>query len=244
LQGGTLLSYNDLRVWREERPGGIPERRLPPGLRVLRSADWLSTIQKHGMTNQRQVTELLISMRDGNREALNELIPLVYAELRRIARRKLRSERSGHTLGTTALVNEAYLQLVEVDRIQWQSRAHFLAIAAQAMRNILVGHARRRKRVKRGSGAPHVSLSEADDLPAGAADNLPAIEADRILDLDAALHDLAALNPRHARIVECRFFGGMTIEETAAVLEISPATAKRDWTVLRGWLQRELDRER
>ena len=195
-----------------------------------------STTQKHGMTNPKQVTELLISLRDGNREALNELVPLVYSELRRIARRKLRSERSGHTLGTTALVNEAYLQLVQVDRIQWQSRAHFLAIAAQAMRNILVGHARRRKRVKRGGGAPHVSLSEADDLPVQ--------EADRILDLDAALHDLAALNPRHARIVECRFFGGMTIEETAAVLEISPATAKRDWTVLRGWLQRELDRER
>jgi RNA polymerase sigma-70 factor, ECF subfamily len=224
--------------------GGDPRAASAPGSAVLRSADWLSTIQKHGMTNQRQVTELLISLRDGNREALNELVPLVYAELRRIARRKLRSERSGHTLGTTALVNEAYLQLVEVDRIQWQSRAHFLAIAAQAMRNILVGHARRRKRVKRGSGAPHVSLSEADDLPAGQADNLPAMEADRILDLDAALLDLAALNPRHARIVECRFFGGMTIEETAAVLEISPATAKRDWTVLRGWLQRELDRER
>jgi RNA polymerase sigma factor (TIGR02999 family) len=188
------------------------------------------------MANSPQVTELLISLRDGNREALNELVPLVYSELRRIARRKLRLERSGHTLGTTALVNEAYLQLVQVDRIQWQSRAHFLAIAAQAMRNILVGHARRRKRVKRGGGAPHVPLSEADHLPVR--------EADRILELDAALTDLAALNPRHARIVECRFFGGMTIEETAAVLGVSPATTKRDWTVLRGWLQRELDQER
>ena len=195
------------------------------------------------MTNQRQVTELLISLRDGNREALNELVPLVYAELRRIARRKLRSERSGHTLGTTALVNEAYLQLVEVDRIQWQSRAHFLAIAAQAMRNILVGHARRRKRVKRGSGAPHVSLSEADDLPAGQAHNLPPIEADRILDLDAALDDLAALNPRHARIVECRFFGGLTEEETAAALGISQRTVAREWVTARGWLYQELRRD-
>jgi len=191
---------------------------------------------KERMANSHQVTELLISLRDGNREALNELVPLVYSELRRIARRKLRLERSGHTLGTTALVNEAYLQLVQVDRIQWQSRAHFLAIAAQAMRNILVGHARRRKRIKRGGGAPHVPLSEADDFPVQ--------EADRILELDAALTDLAALNPRHARIVECRFFGGMTIEETASVLGVSPATAKRDWTVLRGWLQRELDQER
>jgi RNA polymerase sigma factor (TIGR02999 family) len=186
------------------------------------------------MANQRRVTELLISLRDGDRQAFDELIPLVYNELRRIARSKLRHERSGHTLNTTALVNEAYLQLVQVDRVQWQSRAHFLAIAAQAMRNILVSYARRRKRVKRGGGAPHVPLSEAADLPAN--------EADRILGLDAALHNLAALNPRHARIVECRFFGGMTIEETATVLGISTATAKRDWTVLRGWLQRELEK--
>jgi RNA polymerase sigma factor (TIGR02999 family) len=187
------------------------------------------------MANQRDVTELLIALRDGDRQALNELVPLVYSELRRIARSKLRLERSGHTLNTTALVNEAYLKLVQVDRLQWQSRAHFLAIAAQAMRNILVSYARRRKRVKRGGGAPHVSLSEVADLPAG--------EADRILDLDAALNNLAELNSRHARIVECRFFGGMTIEETATALGVSTATAKRDWTVLRGWLQRELEGE-
>jgi RNA polymerase sigma-70 factor, ECF subfamily len=187
------------------------------------------------MANPKQVTELLISLRDGNRGALDELVPLVYDELRQIASRKLRSERAGHTLDTTALVNEAYLQLVQIDRIQWQSRAHFLAIAAQAMRNILVAHARRRKRVKRGGGAPHVELGQAGDLPAR--------EAGRILDLDEALDELATLNPRHARLVECRFFGGMTIEETAEVLGVSTATAKRDWTVLRGWLQRELDRE-
>jgi RNA polymerase sigma factor (TIGR02999 family) len=185
------------------------------------------------MANQRSVTELLISLREGDRQALDELVPLVHDELRRIARSKLRLERGGHTLDTTALVNEAYLKLVQVDRVQWQSRAHFLAIAAQAMRNILVSHARHRKRAKRGGGAPHVSLSQAAEIPTG--------EADRILDLDAALHNLAALNPRHARIVECRFFGGMTIEETATALGISPATAKRDWIVLRGWLQRELE---
>lgn len=187
------------------------------------------------MANQKRATELLLSLRDGNREALAELVPLVYNELRAIARRKLQHERSGHTLDTSALVHEAYLKLVQLDRVQWQSRAHFLAIAAQAMRNILVNHALRRKRVKRGGGAPHAPLE--------AAAGLPAAEADRILALDAALEKLTALNPRHARIVECRFFGGMTIEETATVLAISPATAKRDWTLLRAWLGRELGPE-
>jgi RNA polymerase sigma factor (TIGR02999 family) len=187
------------------------------------------------MATPKRATELLLAWGKGNREALNELLPLVYDELRAIARRKLRYERDGHTLNTTALVHEAYLKLVQLDRMQWQSRAHFLAIAAQAMRNILVNHALRRKRVKRGGGAPHASLDEAAQLPA--------TEADRILALDAALEKLAAVNPRHARVVECRFFGGMTIEETAMVLEISPATAKRDWTLLRAWLGRELQRE-
>ncbi len=185
------------------------------------------------MSNHENVTDLLIQLREGDREALNELVPLIHGELRRIARHKLRLERKGHTLDTTALVHEAYLQLVRIERVQWQSRAHFLAIAAQAMRNILVNHARRRKRAKRGGDAKHVSLSQVADLPA--------VEADRILGLDAALKSLAELNPRHARIVECRFFGGMTIEETATALGISPATAKRDWMVLRGWLLRALE---
>jgi RNA polymerase sigma factor (TIGR02999 family) len=181
----------------------------------------------------RQVTQLLLALRGGDRAALNELLPLVYQELRAIARHKLRHERDGHTLDSTALVHEAYLKLVGLDRVQWQSRAHFLAIAAQVMRNILVNHARRRKRAKRGGGAPHAALDEAT--------NLPASEADRILSLDAALERLAAANQRHARLVECRFFGGMTIEESAEVLEISPATVKRDWTLLRAWLARELE---
>ena len=186
------------------------------------------------MPTQKHATELLIALSNGNRDALNELMPLVYGELREIARRKLRHERQGHTLDTTGLVHEAYLKLIQLDRVQWQSRAHFLAIAAQAMRNILVSHARSRKRIKRGGGAPHEPL---DDVP-----DLPAEEADRILALDGALERLAAVNPRHARIVEYRFFGGLTIEETAAVLEISPATTKRDWSVLRLWLGRELGR--
>jgi RNA polymerase sigma factor (TIGR02999 family) len=159
-------------------------------------------------------------------------MPLVYDELRAIARRRLKAERVGHTLTTTALVHEAYLKLVQLDRMQWQSRAHFLAIAAQAMRNILVNYALRRKRLKRGGGARRVPLDEAAQLPAA--------EADRILAFDAALERLAAFDQRHARIVECRFFGGMTIEETAVALDISAATVKRDWTLLRAWLGREL----
>ena len=188
------------------------------------------------MAAQRRVTDLLVSLGNGNHEALTELVPLVYDELRAIARRKLRYERRGHTLNTTALVHEAYLKLVRLDRVQWQSRAHFLAIAAQAMRNILVNHALRRKRAKRGGGIPHVTLDESAEEGA----IIPVAEADRILALDEALKRLADLNPRHARIVECRFFGDMTVEETATALGLSPATIKRDWTLLRAWLGREL----
>jgi RNA polymerase sigma factor (TIGR02999 family) len=184
------------------------------------------------MATQKHATELLLSLSNGDREALNELLPLVYDELRVIARRRLRQERPGHTLDTVGLVNEAYLKLFQLDRIQWNSRAHFLAIAAQAMRQILVNHALRRKRIKRGGGAAHVPLDEATDLPAG--------EAERILALDEALERLASFNPRHARVVECRFFVGMTIEETAEALGVSPATTKRDWSLLRLWLGREL----
>ena len=191
------------------------------------------------MVTQRNATELLLALSGGRREALNELVPLVYEELRVIARRRLRQERAGHTLNTTGLVHEAYLKLVQLDRVQWQSRAHFLAIAAQAMRNILVSHARSRKRLKRGGGAPHGSLEEAEDRAAAA--ELPAAEADRILALEAALERLAEKNPRHARVVECRFFGGMTAEETAVVLEVSLGTVKRDWSLLRKWLGRELE---
>jgi RNA polymerase sigma factor (TIGR02999 family) len=184
------------------------------------------------MATQDHATELLLSLSNGNKEALNELLPLVYDELRVIARRRLRQERTGHTLDTVGLVHEAYLKLIQLDRIQWNSRAHFLAIAAQAMRHILVNHALKRKRIKRGGGAPHVPLEEAADLPTG--------EAERIIALDEALGRLAALNPRHAKVVEYRFFGGMTIEETATALGVSPATAKRDWSLLRLWLGREL----
>jgi RNA polymerase sigma factor (TIGR02999 family) len=184
------------------------------------------------MAKPSQATELLLSLGNGNRAAMDQLLPLVYDELRAIARRRLKAERIGHTLTTTALVHEAYLKLIKLDRMQWQSRAHFLAIAAHAMRNILVTYALRRKRLKRGGGASRVPLEEAAELPIR--------EADRILALDAALDRLTAHDERHARIVECRFFSGMTIEETAIALDISPATVKRDWTLLRAWLAREL----
>jgi RNA polymerase sigma factor (TIGR02999 family) len=189
---------------------------------------------------EHRVTELLLAAQNGNQEAVTDLFPLVYDELRTMARRKLRHERSGHTLDTTALVHEAYLKLVHLDPTQWQSRAHFLAVAARAMRNILVNHALRRKRLKRGGGAVHVQIEGTGHAAQEDAAHLPSVEADRILALDSALEKLATMNQRHARVVECRFFGGMTIEETALVLKISPATVKRDWTLLRAWLGREL----
>ena len=178
------------------------------------------------------VTDLLLSMRDGNPHAVEAVVPLVYEELRRIARRQLRGEREGHTLSATALVHEAYLKLVHLDRMDWRSRAHFLAVAAQAMRRILVNHALHRKRQKRGGAAIHVALDAVE--PAAAA------PAEEVLALHDAICRLEALEPRHARIVEMRFFGGLTIDETADALGVSPATVKRDWTLLRAWLRREL----
>jgi RNA polymerase sigma factor (TIGR02999 family) len=185
------------------------------------------------MARQKQATELLVALRNGNRAALDDLLPLVYEELRAIARRKLRGERRGHTLVTTALVHEAYLKLVRLERIPWQSRAHFLAIAGHAMRNILVDYARRRASIKHGGAALQVSLAEAEEVPAA--------DAERILALDDALRRLAAENSRHARIVECRVFGGMSIEETACALDVSKVTVNRDWRLLKAWLRLELD---
>ncbi len=184
------------------------------------------------MATAKRATDLLLSIGNGDREAFNELFPLVYEELRQIARGRMRLERAGHTLETSGLVHEAYLKLIQLDRVQWQSRAHFLAIAAKAMRNILVSHARGRKRKKRGGGATHLPIEDAEDMPAA--------EAERILALDLSLDRLAATNERHARVVECRFFGDMTIEETATALGISTATVKRDWNFLRLWVGREL----
>jgi RNA polymerase sigma-70 factor (ECF subfamily) len=177
------------------------------------------------------VTQLLAAWGRGEQDALDRLMPVVYDELHRIADRALNRERTGHTLQTTALVNEAYLRLVNQRTAQVQSRAHFYAIASQLVRRILVDHARRRASAKRRAGAPVVTLET--DI----ADDTPAVDA---LALDEALSRLAALDAQQSRIVEMRFFGGLTVEETADVLGISPRTVKRDWSMARAWLRREL----
>jgi RNA polymerase sigma factor (TIGR02999 family) len=164
---------------------------------------------------------------------VDDLFTLVYAELRRIAGRQLRAERSGHTLGATALVHEAWFELAKLERIRWQSRTHFLALAAQAMRRILIDYAVARRSQKRGGGRAPEPL-EIDALVAVTE------RPEDFISLDEALQRLATINERHARVVECRFFGGMSIEETADVLGSSAATVKRDWEVARAWLNREL----
>jgi RNA polymerase sigma factor (TIGR02999 family) len=178
-----------------------------------------------------RVEELLRAVRGGDRSAFDELFPLIYDTLRRMAHRKLTRERTGHTLLTTDLVHEAYLKLVRLDRIEWQGRAHFLAIAAQSMRNILVNSALARKAAKRGGGA---------DRPLEEALAVADAPTSDLLALHRALERLEAIDARQSRVVECRFFAGMSIEETAEVLQISPASVKRDWTLARAWLNREL----
>lgn len=164
---------------------------------------------------------------------MDDLLPLVYGELKRIAARQLRGERPDHTLSTTALVHEAWMELSRLDRIKWQNRSHYLAVASQAMRRVLIDHAVARRAQKRGGGRAVETLED---------DALVLIEgrAEELLDLNQALERLAAIDDRQARIVECRFFGGMSIEETAEALDLSPATVKREWTLARAWLNREL----
>ena len=179
------------------------------------------------------VTRLLAALGSGDSAAFDQLFPLVYEELRRIAHRQLRGERTGHTLGTTDLVHEAYFALVGINQIGWSGRAHFLAVAARAMRRILINYATARNAQKRGGGAREQTTLDVDGLPAVMAD-------EQILALDDALKRLEVRNDRYGRVVECRFFAGMSIEETAEALRISPATVKRDWLLARAWLQREL----
>jgi RNA polymerase sigma-70 factor, ECF subfamily len=179
-----------------------------------------------------EVTELLRQWTDGRQDALDRLIPQIYGELRRLAASYLRRERADHTLQPTALVNEAFLKLVDQRAVRWQNRAHFFGIAAQAMRRILVDHARARVAGKRGAGERPLPLDEAvvfADMPS----------AD-ILALDEALTRLATFDPQQSRVVELRFFGGLTMEETAEVLRISPATVGREWTMAKAWLYAEL----
>ncbi len=184
------------------------------------------------MPSSSDVTALLGDWSRGNQSALDRLLPLVYRELRRIAVRQLRSERVGHTLQPTALVHEVYLRLVDQRNVDWRNRAHFFGAAAQVMRRILVDHARRHTASKRGNGLPRVSMDEATEL--AAPEGIP------FLALDQALDRLAAMDQELARIVELRAFGGMTIEEAACVLKVSPSTAKREWRAAKAWLTREL----
>jgi RNA polymerase sigma factor (TIGR02999 family) len=184
------------------------------------------------MSSLHDVTAMLDAWSGGDARVLDRLLPLVYAELRRIAARRLRHERAGHTLQPTALVHEAYLRLVEQRNVSWQNRAHFYGVAAQVMRRILVDHARRHAARKRGDGAHRVPLEEVDHV-------LAAPETS-VLALDQALTRLEQLDPGLAQIVELRAFGGMTIEESAHVLKVSPSTAKREWRTAKAWLTREL----
>jgi RNA polymerase sigma factor (TIGR02999 family) len=187
------------------------------------------------MVSPRDVTALLGDWRGGDRTALNQLLPLVYAELRRVAARQLRSERADHTLQPTALVHEAYVRLIDQRHVDLQSRAHFFGVAAQVMRRILVDHARRHDASKRGDGVRCVSIDAARD--AAASNEIP------ILELDHALDRLGKVDADLARIVELRAFGGLTVEEAAHVLSVSPSTAKRDWRTAKAWLNRELGSE-
>lgn len=184
------------------------------------------------MSERVQVTQLLNRWRAGDAAAAEELMPLVYDELRRLARRQLARERAGHTLGTTALVHEAYINLVEHPGSAWQDRLHFFAIASRVMRRVLVWAARRREAAKRGGGVRPVTL---DDRIPGSDDHI-----DDVLALDEALHRLEDLDPRLCRVVECRHFAGLSVSETAEALGVSAATVKRDWRTARAWLRKEL----
>jgi RNA polymerase sigma factor (TIGR02999 family) len=186
-----------------------------------------------------EITTLLKAWGQGDAAALDSLTPLVYEELQRLARGYMRQERPGHTLQATALVNEAYLRLVDVMGVEWQDRVHFLAVSARIMRRILVDAARTRASAKRGGEMARVNPSAVDF------DQLPAAGSDRAMELralDDALNSLSQMDPRRAQVIELRFFGGLTVEETAEVLKISPQSVMRDWRLARAWLARELRR--
>jgi RNA polymerase sigma-70 factor, ECF subfamily len=188
-------------------------------------------VTQSGDTSAGDISGLLRAWSDGDQSALGRLAPIVYDELHRLARRYMRHERPGHSLQTSALVNEAYLRLVDYERMEWQNRAHFFAVSAQLMRRILVDHARRHN-LKRGGGVEHVALEEAAVVGGGQGPDLVA--------LDDAMNALARIDPRKVQVVEMRFFGGLSVEETAEVLKISAITVKRDWRAARAWLYREL----
>lgn len=181
-----------------------------------------------------EITRLLHAWRGGDEKAFDSLLPLVYGELRKVAHGYMRNEREGATLQATALVNEAYLRLVDAGSVDWEDRAHFFAVSAQTMRRILVDAARGRLRGKRGGPNAKVNLDEVPDLSAGRSGDVVAV--------DEALDVLAKLDPRKAKVIELRFFGGLSVEETASVLKVSPQSVMRDWRLARSWLLREISR--
>ena len=185
---------------------------------------------QHAESNTQEVSTLLRAWSGGDQNALEKLTPIVYEELHKLARRYMRRERPGHSLQTTALVNEAYIRLVDYKRMQWQNRAHFFAVSAQLMRRILVDHARRHN-LKRGGGVQHVSLDDASVVGGEDTD---------LVALDDAMNSLARLDPRKVQVVEMRFFGGLSVEEVAEALGVHPNTVIRDWGLAKVWLKREL----
>jgi RNA polymerase sigma factor (TIGR02999 family) len=219
------------------------EAELSPfgGERALPGANWAGDIIRSRLDPGRRlmapspedITELLLAWTEGKQGALEQLTPRVYGELRRLAHHYMAGERTGHTLQSTALVNEAYLRLVESSRVRWQNRAHFFAISAQLMRRILVDFARSRGYAKRGGKAPRVSLDAAP---------IAVEECAEIAALDDALRALAAIDERKSKVVELRFFGGLSVQETAEVLGVSEETVARDWRMSKVWLRRELNR--
>ncbi len=184
------------------------------------------------MTGTHEITELLRAWSDGDPEALEKLVPLVDRELRRLAHSYISKERAGHTLQTTALINEALMRLIEADKMNWQGRVHFYSIVARRMRQILIEHAREQLTLKRGERAEHVNLSAAGPISTE--------KSEELLVLDAALTKLADLDERKAKIVEYRYFGGFTIEEVAGMLDISPTTVQSEWRLARSWMRREM----
>lgn len=228
----ALLSFSLYPLRRERRAKTL--RALPRS----RTKAVKTCTQDHMQTySQQEITQLLVAWSDGDESALTLLAPLVHEELHRLAHRHMRGERSGHTLQTTALVNEAYVRLIDWKNVRWQNRAHFFAVSAQLMRRILVDFARARNYEKRGGGARIVELDLATLVVGDRSTNLVA--------LDEALQALAKLDERQSRVVELRFFGGLTNDEVAEVLKVSEATVRRDWSLARAWLHRELadDRE-
>jgi RNA polymerase sigma factor (TIGR02999 family) len=205
----------------------------PIALTPIASATGATRAAAHPPPPREDLTRLLLDWSSGDPDALERLVPLVYDDLRRLAQSYLERERPGHTLQATAVVHELYVGLAKQKRIRWQNRAQFFAVAATLMRRLLVSHARKKRSAKRGGGAVALALDEALNVPEGREPDL--------LALDEALQVLAEFAPRQSRIVEMRFFGGLTVDETAAVLDVSPATVKLDWSLAKAWLFRELN---